>query len=440
LSLSPSSFLRARPTLLFLVAAVLLPNLLFVAGMLIGIGTPPRPVAILLYTAVAIMARFAPRPVTLAAYLAVLVHDVFGTVGAMFNLVTLELLSSVKFSSRLDPMASGLYLALGALLLGATMSALWLLLREREALRRASLVLPVLLVAALAAGDAHFNALPHYKFGSALAKGQPFESAVRESGFETAILSGPPRNVLLVIVEGMGVFETPAQQALVVAPLTALEKGGRYAVSMGTTTYYGSTTASEMRELCASRAPYTDHLDHPAPDCLPWKLAARGMDTVGFHGFSGGMFDRARWWPHLGFGRTLFGDTLTGLPQCGGVFRGACDTAAAATVARTLREASRPVFFYWLTLNTHIPIEPDEHSGALDCTDGGIFGDGEVCDMAGMWRDVLARIADMAADPAMPPMDILVVGDHAPPFLDRTQRTMFIAGAVTWIRLAPREP
>ncbi|MEN3952205.1 hypothetical protein [Iodidimonas sp. SYSU 1G8] len=432
------SFLRARPVLVFLAAAILLPNLLYLGAMAIGIGTPPRPIAILLYPVIALFAPRIPRVATVAAYLTLAIYDLFTTVGLMFNFVATELLGSVRFSSQLNPLESSLYVALAAVFLSATIGALWLLTRERDALRRAPLAVPLAMALCLSGGDLWLNRLPHYNFGSAVAQGHPFESAARESGFEAAALSGPPRNVLLVIVEGLGVFQDPGQQRLVTAPLARVGDTGRYAVTMGTTTYFGSTTAAELREMCATRASYTHFLDKPAPDCLPHRLAARGMDSIGLHGFSGDMFERTRWWPHMGLRRALFGDAMTELPQCGGVFHGACDPAMAATVADLLRAAPGPLLVYWLTLNTHVPVEDGEHSGAIPCRADGPFGDSEVCDMAGMWHDLFEKIAGLAADPSLPPMEILVVGDHAPPLLDRDLRTMFQPGRVTWIRLAPR--
>ncbi len=40
----------------------------------------------------------------------------------------------------------------------------------------------------------------------------------------------------------------------------------------------------------------------------------------------------------------------------------------------------------------------------------------------------------------MPPTDILIVGDHAPPLWYRKARDLFTTGEVSWFRLSPKAP
>lgn len=93
---------------------------------------------------------------------------------------------------------------------------------------------------------------------------------------------------------------------------------------------------------------------------------------------------------------------------------------------------------YWLTLNTHIPIYLGEVMARYDCnTPASMFSDPEVCWMAEMWTDVMESIARLALDPTLPPMAILVVGDHAPPLWSRKARRLFRPGEVSWVTLWP---
>ena len=50
--------------------------------------------------------------------------------------------------------------------------------------------------------------------------------------------------------------------------------------------------------------------------------------------------------------------------------------------------------------------------------------------------DLFDSIARAVAD--LPPMEILVVGDHAPPLWSKVGRNLFTPGQVTWVRLAPK--
>jgi hypothetical protein len=90
-----------------------------------------------------------------------------------------------------------------------------------------------------------------------------------------------------------------------------------------------------------------------------------------------------------------------------------------------------------MTLSTHVPIAPREGTPRLDCANaGGSIGHVEVCYMTEMWIDLFEGLARMTRD--APPMDILIVGDHAPPLWSKAGRELFTPGKVTWIRLTPR--
>lgn len=107
-------------------------------------------------------------------------------------------------------------------------------------------------------------------------------------------------------------------------------------------------------------------------------------------------------------------------------------------IAKEFREAKKPTFLYWLTLSTHVPIAPREGTPRLSCErDGGKIGQTEVCFMTEMWIDVLEAITRMTKD--LPPMEILIVGDHAPPLWSKVARHLFVPGKVPWFRLTPKD-
>jgi len=444
-SWSPSALmaaLRAHPTVLFVTAAVLIPNAVFLVAIAAGIGTPQRFGAIVAYLVVALLARHVPSVVVGVLYAAVLVYDLASTIALLFGLSFLEMFSVLQFAFEVKLFAS-LFYAVIALGIGVSAAAaLALLIRERESVRRARLAAPVLAMFAMLALDVSVNSMPHYHFGAAFAAGQPFSSALKASGFEAKLIQGQAqRTVMVVMVEGLGVFENPALQSVIDSPFTQPEMMARYDVSRGEIAYFGSTTAAEMRELCATRSPYQTVMEGPQPACLPSIMAAQGYRTLSVHGFTAGMFDRSHWYPNIGFQQSLFArdfDQL-GLAQCGAVFTGACDTAIADQLAAIIQKSQDPLFLYWLTLNTHIPITPGEHSGRVPCPNGGVFGDAEVCDMAGMWFDVFDAVARLATVDAKPAIDILIVGDHAPPLWSRKQRALFKPGLVPWVLLTAKD-
>ena len=181
-------------------------------------------------------------------------------------------------------------------------------------------------------------------------------------------------------------------------------------MSSGTTTYYGSTTAGELRELCDSREPYDRIIGGLRQlECLPQLMAARGYRTIAMHGFTGKVL-RARAVVSATRLRTadLRGEDILDSTrrECGGPFRGPCDIDLIPAIGRELRNATQPTFFYWLTLSTHVPIAPREGTPQLDCGRGGPYAPGRGrLHAAKMWSDLMSGLARMAID--IPAADIL---------------------------------
>lgn len=430
-----------HPEVVALLAGVLLPNAVHLLGLAADVGAPFRTPAVFLYLWVILVARRLPLAVACAAYLLVLAADIVWTLSASFHLTPLGILQALKFTSELNLAASPLYLGLILGIATATTTSLLLLARQREALRQARLVPALLVALAIAAGD-----LFAFTAGNAsllLPRSAPadLDSAARRSGFEQAVLAPGPRNALLVVVEGLGAFADPQHQKLLLATFGSRRLRAAYDVTSGTVPHYGSTTAAELRELCRSPLPYQSLTADAARDCLPRRLAQAGRRTVALHAYTGQMFDRRDWYPQLGFQRALFAEEMAEMlhSRCGGVFTGLCDTEIGANLPRLLPPRPEGRFTYWLTLNTHVPVRAGEGRPRFGCDrDGGPFGHEQVCHMAEMWVDVMETVAALALDARMQPLEVLLVGDHAPPLWSRRGRGLFRPGEVTWVRLAPR--
>jgi hypothetical protein len=416
---------------------VLLPNALSIGALVAGIGTPPRTAAIMAYVALALVARLVPLPVAISLLLAVAAYDGISTLALLFGLSPKDIITALHLSAELKLFASPLYVALiigASALLAANVAALKL---ARERMRQGNALVLTAAALALAGIDLFANTSLHYQFGTLYAANKPMESAAESSGFRAAARSNGGHHALLVMVEALGQFADPDQHALLLQPFRDPSLLKRYTVTTGATTYYGSTTAAEMRELCNTREPYQALLDGRNFDCLPARIRAQGYPTTAIHGYTARFFDRHAWYPTVGFGKRTFGEDLVGmLPRrCGGPFRGICDTDLIPLIGQQLRAAARPTFLYWLTLQTHVPIRPKEGTPRLGCATGGIMGHVEVCYMTEIWLDVLQGIAHLTAD--IPPTEILIVGDHGPPLWSKAGRNLFTPGKVPWIRLKP---
>jgi hypothetical protein len=315
-------------------------------------------------------------------------------------------------------------------------------LKQRNTLMRANVFVLFFLALAFGALDYINNVSPHYSFGSTFGRNKPVESASEVSGFNVAA-GAHGNNIVVVIVESLGYLLDQRARERIAAPLYDPAVTEDYLVTAGHTVYYGSTTSGEMRELCNTRTFYTDFVEEHGSSCLPNLLKSRGYTSIALHAFSGGMFEREKWYPEVGFDKELFGQDLVKTTGrfCGGAFRGACDADLAPIITAQSQQAAKggkPRFIYWLTLNTHIPVAPGDALTDFQCaSDGSGFGTKKVCRMAELWHDVFSVVAKIARDPAVGPADILVVGDHAPPLWSRRGRAQFAPGQVAWYRLQP---
>jgi hypothetical protein len=430
------------PTVVVIAAGLILPNLLSIAtlGSILDVSLPPRTISIMAYAMLAICARRIPFALTVILFAGILAFDLVWTIAVSFGLAPSELLTALDHAQHVHVFQSPLYGALIGVLVATSAATLWLLHR-REALLRANIVAMFAAALVFAGVDFVTNVSPHYQFGTFLGRNVPIESAASKSGFN-AVAGTSGRNVILVMVEGLGYLGEPTARRQVDSPLFDPRITDKYRVAAGSVTYYGSTTAGEMRELCDTREPYKEFTKTNGTSCLPARLRTGGYATMAVHAFHHSMFERNEWYSVIGFDKEVFGEELLKVTHrlCGNAFRGVCDADLPPIIVREAAFSKKPKFIYWLTLNTHIPVAPGQAFANFGCRkDAGIFRHVHVCEMAELWHDVFAAVSKLALDPSIGPAEILIVGDHSPPLWSRHARAQFEPGLVAWYRLTPRE-
>lgn len=430
-----------RPAVLLVIVGLVLPNIAFLILYEAGIFVPPRTLPITLYLLAAVSLGFLRMPWVASLFVLALVVDIISCATQMFGLAPSETLFALQFIEELDILNSKLYIILVFGVVAVFGLLAFLLIRHRQALRHANR-LPLLCLGLLVLpADIAVNTPRNTSFWLNVGRDIPFESAMQKSGYIKLVEQPNGRHMLVVIVEAMGHFATPQAQSLLEDAIRSAGIEDRYRIESGTNTFIGGTTAAEMREFCATRDSYLDHLDTPRPDCLPYHMTQEGYLTNAYHGFSENMFDRDQWWPQIGFTERHFGEDMRqpGEKLCGDVFVGICDPKLVQTIAARLKSATQPQFSYLLTFNTHVPVIADQGYGHLDCLHKDPrVPEREVCFMADAWIELLHTIAESFADPSAPPTEILIVGDHAPPLWYRAARDLFTPGEVTWFRLSPK--
>jgi hypothetical protein len=270
---------------------------------------------------------------------------------------------------------------------------------------------------------------------------RPLDALALHEGLDPVVdiprwaMAHPGGGIVLVIVESLGAPASPRLQQWLDAQL--LVPG--YASTRQLVRFKGSTTYGELRFLCHLGGHYSRLTREQGRNCLPHLLADKGWGSAGFHGFSGNMFARERWWPYLGLGESHFGDSpaLAGLPRCGAAFTGVCDADMIARGFAFIARGNRMA--YVLTLDTHLPLAPVAVPAELQqlCRATGTPGD--ACKLTAALGKVLAQIAAQTRSAAQRPL-VVIAGDHAPPFNTQANRNSFRQEAVPAYALRPLPP
>lgn len=298
-----------------------------------------------------------------------------------------------------------------------------------------------MLVSALSIVDYWATGETRGSYKASAPAGTPIDSAVLQNAITPASVQA--QNLIVVIVEALGEPVEPVDRAIFARTWGAQRWSARYAVTTGKSLYFGSTTNAELREWCGVWADQYS-FDFDSARCLPADFAKAGFTTTAMHSFTGDFFDRETWYPQIGFQRSLFAPELhrAGAGDCGGVFPGACDRDVPAIIGRMLREnpAQRQVI-YWLTLNSHLPVPADEGLRTTDCRIGPADWNKKfpmLCRNYQLQQILADAIHAEVMNPSFPEADILIVGDHMPPFFPRATRTRYDSAVVPWIYLRHR--
>lgn len=422
----------------WLLCWIFLPNISF--WLLSIIGGPARGFEVLLTGSIGLVLHRAPFPVKYAGFCLALTYSVLSFVSSLFNLSILSLVQSLEFLAEMKPAASVEYLICAAALAGI------LVVASRQ-FRKPTTLAPLRLVIAMALtiiaawADVQMSKADRGTYSRLPAADAPFTSAVGKSGIDR--LATGKRHMVVIMVEAMGAPTDPAVRKHLIDIWAPAAVRDRYQVTTGDTFFYGSTTSGEMRELCGRWGDYRDLIEKSDPNCLPHRLASKGYHSQAWHSFSGRMFDRNLWYPHAGFEEMRFGERLMadGADICPGVFPGACDRDVPRQIGRVLKQAKQPQFLYWLTVNSHLPVLKNKRLQTLDCSrfdkalDAAYPMTCRLLQLFGQTGDALAR--EIIAED-FPDSDILIVGDHLPPFFDRYHREQFEPDRVPWILLQRR--
>ncbi len=416
---------------------ILLANIVFIVMWFFG--APLRMFEITLAGIIGLLLRHQSPKIQTTAFAAILSFSVISFIAGTFNLERKALLQSFQYAGELNPLQSPEYIIAAAALFIVLIMAYFRIRKGNDFKQSKYGILAVASILSLVGLDhmMSLNMRGHYN-RTAPPDGH-FDSALKQSGFAETITDD--RHLVLIMLESLGSPKNnPAMEKLLFSSLKTQKVRDKYDIVEGETLFFKSTTSGEIRELCGNWNDYFDLLDNKAPDCLPAKLARQGYDTLAYHGFSQDFFDRSLWYPNIGFETSAFYEQMQnmGIDVCPGVFAGGCDSKIPDLIFSRLKTQTKPTFLYWLSLNTHIPIPAHAALKSERCDD---FSEElskshmMICRQLKIFNQIDQAIARNITMEDFPKADILIVGDHIPPFLNRNNRSQYDPEHVPWIYL-----
>lgn len=287
----------------------------------------------------------------------------------------------------------------------------------------------------------------HIAYGTPTDASSAMTSAVQLAGIANLTAAQADKRTLVVIlVESWGALKSSPDAPLFEAQQAFQDLDSVYSRTSGYVRFRGSTVAGEFRELCGVLRPLPRKYESFAATCLPVVLRTAGFETIAVHAYHAGMFDRAQWYPKLGFRQAFFLPQLdsAGLrSRCGMMHSGVCDDEVAEWIGTKLlapRQRSQSLFVYWMTLSGHLPVSQQAISDAgFDCqsrVETSRYR--STCAWAMRTRQTLLNIARLSRRLAPIRPTVLLVGDHAPPFALRSARNAFIPDSVPFMLLKSR--
>lgn len=250
-----------------------------------------------------------------------------------------------------------------------------------------------------------------------------------------------PKRILLIVVESWGVPVKKEIQDAILAPLNTVQTKQR---EYGTISFQGATVAGELRELCR-KYPSAYNLElleeSSISGCLPRLLGEQGYNTYALHAATGAMYDRRSWYPKAGFQHMTFHESKE-WPRVCYSFPGACDADLLPEVSNAFK-INQPLFFYWLTLNSHTPYDKrDILEDHFNCEKFSVDPTTSSCRNFKLQAQFFSNLALLLRKPEMANTHVRVVGDHPAVIPDQQENHHYFAPKkIPWLMLetAPQQ-
>ena len=274
-----------------------------------------------------------------------------------------------------------------------------------------------------------------YFLSKNVVEAKPVDSALGQTlaGFG---LKRPSDKFVLIILESFGLFSKLSDNDFILKEFSGLLNAS-YNVHAGKVKFSGATTAAEVRELLGVEGDYNYMRSLAGDNVRALRVFSNNSyHMTGFHYYYRSAFNRDVWWSRAGLTHQRFLDSLgrSEIQLAGGFLNGGYDRKLIADIFNSLNISDK-VFAYGLTLNSHLPVHINKDIKAMeDKPLVGFNGSSDnVKTLVNSWRVVFHEIANQLNNVRRDNVTVVIVGDHAPPFVNLRDRLIFNQTYVAYI-------
>ena len=165
-----------------------------------------------------------------------------------------------------------------------------------------------------------------------------------------------------------------------------------------------------------------------------------GYQTIGAHSFSGAMFYRKKWWPDIGLQEIYFSEDMMKegkeIVNTEAPFWGLNDEETFDFISEKAAQKQR-VFAYMLTVNTHLPFTYKFNNQSFYYNERlkirkslYRYSDDIAMHELRIFEQIMYFVSNL---PKAGWDEVLIIGDHAPPYSDKYSRNAYYQDEVPLI-------
>lgn len=236
---------------------------------------------------------------------------------------------------------------------------------------------------------------------------------------------------MLIIVESFGLIQDSIKRTQFQSSISNIFTQNKWRTSWGISSFNGSTTNSELKELlnCSGDYRFFNLIENRKKINSIFDIKKQqGYQVKGIHGFKGGMFERNIWWKNIGIDSAFFLENFINNYSTlnkENPFTSLSDEEAFDAIQNKV-EINKKQFIYFLTVNSHLPFlgrpQSPEISKSFNINDE-IYISDEAKNQNKRISNLLEHIAKKLDYRKID--KILIIGDHAPPFIDKADKVFY---------------